>query len=80
MHDEIAFFIFIICFIVSIIFLYYSLNKPTSRKGLRRLIMKDWVKHNLDAQSKPATVQAIRNQILVNGAFISALLVLTGAS
>ncbi len=78
MLDEIAFFIFIICIIVSIFFLYYSLNKPTSRKGLRRLIMKDWVKQNLDAQSKSSAIQAIRNQILVNGAFISALLILTG--
>ncbi|NHJ49981.1 MAG: DUF599 domain-containing protein [Asgard group archaeon] len=77
MLDEIAFFILILCYIISIIMLYYSLNKEKTRKGVRRRILKNWVFNNIDLKNMNA-VQAIRNLIIVNNAFISALLVLTG--
>jgi uncharacterized membrane protein len=77
MLDEIAFFLFILSFIVSIILMYYSLSREKTRKGIRRRILKKWVFHNIDLKNMNA-VQAIRNLIIVNNAFISALLVLTG--
>jgi len=77
MLDELAFFIFLFCFILSIVFMYVSLNKPHSRKGLRHRMLKDWVQKNL-LNPSPQAIQALRNQILVNSAFISALLILTG--
>jgi uncharacterized membrane protein len=57
--------------------LYYSLNKEKTRKGVRRRILKNWVFQNINLKNMNA-VQAIRNLIIVNNAFISALLVLTG--
>jgi len=75
--DEIAFFIFLGCIIISIIMLYVSLSKPSTRKGLRRQVLKNWVQINLE-EPNANTIQTIRNQILVNSAFISALIILTG--
>lgn len=77
MLDEIGFFIFLWCILMSIFVLFISLNRPTTRKGLRRQVLKNWVKINLEEPNANA-IQVIRNQILVNTAFISALIVLTG--
>jgi len=77
MLDELAFFSFIGCLILAIIFLFISLNKSYSRKGLRRKIMSNWVEINLEG-NKTTAVQALRNLLMVNTAFISALLVLAG--
>ncbi len=77
MLDELAFFSFICCLTLSIIFLFLTLNKPDSRKGLRREILSKWVNFNLE-DNKTIAVQAIRNLLMINAAFISALLILTG--
>ncbi|MHA1125404.1 MAG: DUF599 family protein [Candidatus Heimdallarchaeota archaeon] len=78
MLDELAFFSFIGCLIIAIIFLFVSLKKPYTRKGLRRKIMSNWVEINLKEGNKTTAVQALRNLLMVNAAFISALLVLSG--
>lgn len=75
--DIIAFFVFIISFIISIILLFFSLKNPKTRKGSRREILKDWVANRLKGNPQDS-IQAIRNQIIVNSAFVSALLVLIG--
>jgi uncharacterized membrane protein len=77
MLDELAFFSFIGSIILSIIFLFISLNKSYSQKGLRRKIISRWVDINLE-ENKTIAVQALRNLLMVNAAFISALLVLAG--
>jgi len=77
MLDELAFFSFIGCIIISIIFLFISLNRPYTRKGLRRKIISKWVDVNLDG-NKTLAVQTLRNLLMVNAAFISAMLVLAG--
>ncbi|MHA1442496.1 MAG: DUF599 family protein [Candidatus Heimdallarchaeota archaeon] len=77
MLDELAFFSFIGCIILSIVFLFISLNKSYSRKGLRRKILSKWIDINLD-ENRAIAVQALRNILMVNTGFISALLVLAG--
>jgi len=75
--DIIAFFVFIISFLISIILLFVSLQNPKTRKGSRREVLKDWVINRLKGNPQDS-IQAIRNQIIVNSAFVSALLVFIG--
>ena len=75
--DIIAFFVFIISFLISIIFLFISLQNPKTRKGSRREVLKDWVTNRLKGNPQDS-IQAIRNQIIVNSAFVSALLIFIG--
>ncbi len=75
--DIIAFFVFVISLLLSIILLYVTLQNPKTRKGSRREVLKKWVSYRLIGNPQDA-IQAIRNQIIVNGAFVSALLVFTG--
>lgn len=76
--DEIAFFIFVCAFLLSLLSLFLSLQRERTKKGLRHKILKHWVEFNLQ-KSNAATVQhALRNHILINSAFISGLLVLIG--
>ncbi len=77
MLDEFAFFSYIGCIIISIVFLFISLNKSYSRKGLRRKILSKWIDINLE-ENRAIAVQALRNILMVNTGFISALLVLAG--
>lgn len=64
-------------FLLSIILLFVILQNPRTCKGSRREVLKKWVSNRLEGNPQDA-IQAIRNQIIVNSAFVSALLVFTG--
>lgn len=62
--DEIAFFIFLVCFIVYFILFVHALktSKPTKLRVLK-LIYVNWVKTRLEEEDPITAVQALRNFI-----------------
>ncbi len=79
MLDEIALIIFISCIIIYISLLTINIRKKTpSQRNTVRLIYAHWVEERLKDDSPIAAVQALRNFIMGNSAFISALFILLG--
>ncbi|PWI47337.1 hypothetical protein CEE45_12135 [Candidatus Heimdallarchaeota archaeon B3_Heim] len=77
-YDIIALGIFVICILIYSIMIIYGLRHPTtSRKGSLNLIYEYYVDERVK-ESPLIAVQAIRNIIMANTAFISSLLVLLG--
>ena len=76
--DLIALVIFLICISTYGIMIIYGLNHPRkSRRGSLNLIYEEFV-NSRNKDSSIIAVQAMRNLIMANSAFISALLVLMG--
>ncbi len=76
--DILALGIFVICILIYSILIIYGLKHPTiSRKGSLNLIYEQYVDERVN-DSPLVAVQASRNVIMANTAFISALLVLLG--
>ena len=77
--NEISLFIFLGCIILyfSLIAITLKFKKPIHRDRYKR-IYKNWVKNRLKDKSLLIAVQTIRNFIMVNSIFISALLLLLG--
>ncbi|MHA1975831.1 MAG: DUF599 domain-containing protein [Candidatus Hodarchaeales archaeon] len=74
----VAFGIFVICILIYSVMLLYGLRNPSSsRKGSLNLIYEYYVDERVK-DSPLIAVQAIRNLIMANTAFISSLLVLLG--
>ena len=73
--NEVAFFTFLLCIVIYItmMFICKKMGKLYNRKLLTR-IYKDWVDARIDDLSHIVTVQTIRNSIMSNSIFISALL------
>jgi uncharacterized membrane protein len=77
--DELSFFIFIACFILYFFLLYSGINKKTTSKfTVFNEIYKNWVKDRLEDQNPLVGVQALRNFIMGNSTFVSALFILLG--
>jgi len=77
--DEMAFFIFLVCFILYFILFVHALktSRPTKVKVLK-LIYVNWVKTRLEEEDPITAVQALRNFIYGNSTFVSALFILLG--
>ena len=76
--DIIALFVFVICILIYSIMFFYGLKHPTrSRKGSLNLIFEQYVEERVK-DTPLVAIQAVRNLIMANTAFISALLVLLG--
>ncbi|MHA1994556.1 MAG: DUF599 domain-containing protein [Candidatus Hodarchaeales archaeon] len=76
--DIAALIVFIFCITIYSIMIIYGLKHPTtSRKGSLNLVYEKYVEERVKA-SPLIAVQAVRNLIMANSAFISALLVLLG--
>ncbi len=73
--DEISFFLFLGCVILyaTLMLICKKTGKLYNRTSLNR-IYKDWVDSRIDDLSHLVTVQTIRNSIMSNSIFISALL------
>ncbi len=73
--NEASFFVFIFCIVVyiTLMLICRKTGKLYNRKMLTR-IYKDWVDARIDDLSHIVTVQTIRNSIMANSIFISALL------
>jgi uncharacterized membrane protein len=77
--DEISFIIFIICFVSYFLLLYlgFKLKKP-SKFNVFKKIYGNWVKERLNEESQLVAVQSLRNFIMGNSTFVSALFILLG--
>ncbi len=76
--DIVALAVFVICIIIYGIMIVYGLKHPDiSRKGSLNLIFEQYVDERVK-DSPLIAVQASRNLIMANSAFLSALLVLLG--
>ena len=78
--DIISLGIFVISIFIYTIMMIYGLQHPdTSRKGAINAIYRHYVDARLkETESPVVAVQAMRNLIMANSAFISALLILLG--
>ena len=74
--NEVAFFVFVFCVLVYIVLMFVCkmTGKNYKRASLNR-IYRSWVDARIDDLSHIITVQTIRNSIMSNSIFISALLV-----
>lgn len=77
--DEIAFTVFVGCFLCYflLMFLSFRRSKPTKFKVFS-MIYENWVESRLGEESPLVAVQALRNFIMGNSTFVSALFVLLG--
>ncbi|TXT53887.1 MAG: membrane protein of unknown function [Promethearchaeota archaeon] len=77
--NELSFFVFLTCFILYFILFVQALktSKPTKVKILK-LIYVNWVKSRLEEEDPITAVQALRNFIMGNSTFVSALFILLG--
>lgn len=79
MLDELALTIFIICVSIYIfLFIFTIMKKKSSQRNVVRLIYANWVEERLKDDSLLTAVQALRNFIMGNSTFISALFILLG--
>ena len=78
--DLLALGVFVLSILLYAIMLIYGLNNPgTSRKGALNIMYSHYVDARLKESESPiVAVQAMRNLIMANSAFISALLILLG--
>jgi uncharacterized membrane protein len=74
--NEVAFFVFLFCILgYSILMIVYkATGKKYKRASLDRYY-RNWVDTRIDSQDHIVTIQSIRNSIMSNSIFISALLV-----
>ncbi|MFX0184769.1 MAG: DUF599 family protein [Candidatus Hodarchaeota archaeon] len=76
--DLIAFSVFLVCIILYSTITFYGFKHPSkSKRGSLNIVYQKWVDARMEESSLVA-VQAMRNLIMANSAFISALLVLLG--
>ena len=77
--DEIAFIVFICCFFSYLLLMFINLkrSKPTKFKVFG-MIYENWVESRLGEESPLVAVQALRNFIMGNSTFVSALFILLG--
>ncbi|MBD3338171.1 MAG: DUF599 family protein [Candidatus Lokiarchaeota archaeon] len=80
MLHEIGLIFFASCFIVYFLLLYNNLRrrKKPNKFHVFRLIYINWVQTRVDDNSSLAGVQALRNFIMANSTFVSALFILLG--
>ena len=77
--DEFAFIIFLVCISLYIFLLIYSITqKKPSQRNVFNLIYKNWVDNRLKDDEPLVGIQALRNFIMSNSIFITALLILLG--
>jgi len=77
--DEIAFILFLGCVSLYIFLLIYSItHKKPSQRNVYILIYKNWVDNRLKDDEPLVGIQALRNFIMSNSIFITALLILLG--
>ena len=78
--DLIALFVASCCILIYFIMILYGLKFPEkTKRGSLNLIYEKWVERRLLPEQNPiVAVQAMRNLIMANSIFISALLVLLG--
>ena len=79
MLDELALTVFIICVSIYIfLFIFTIMKKKSSQRNVVRLIYANWVEERIKDDSLITAVQALRNFIMGNSTFISALFILLG--
>ncbi len=77
--DEIACIIFLLCILIYVIALFFGYKKKTpSQFNLLKLIYSNWVDNQLKDDSPIISIQALRNFIMGNSTFASALFILAG--
>ena len=77
--DEIALIVFVICFFTYFILFYYSFKRSKPNKfQLYKKIYENWVESRLKDNNALVGVQALRNFIMANSTFVSALFILLG--
>lgn len=75
--EEVAFTIFLMCLLIyTILFLNSLTTKRPSQRAVLNEIYRNWVSNQLNNQDTIVSVQAIRNFIMANSTFISALFIL----
>ncbi|MFX0050085.1 MAG: DUF599 family protein [Candidatus Hodarchaeota archaeon] len=76
--DHIAFSVFFVCIITYAFITVYGFRHPSkSKRGSLNIVYQKWVDERIEDSSLVA-IQAMRNLIMANSVFISALLVLLG--
>ena len=79
MIHETALIIFIICIGIYFTLLFLNIKKRNpSQRNVIRLIYANWVDERLKDESPLAAIQALRNFMMGNSSFISALFILLG--
>jgi len=77
--EELAFIIFFTCIFIYFILLFSSINtKKPSQRSVMNEIYRNWVSTRLKSNDPIVTVQALRNFIMADSTFISALFILLG--
>jgi len=77
--DDFAFIVFLVCVSLYIFLLIYSITqKKPSQRNVFNLIYKNWVDNRLKDDEPLVGIQALRNFIMSNSIFITALLILLG--
>lgn len=75
--EEVAFTNFLMCLLIyTILFLNSLTTKRPSQRAVLNEIYRNWVSNQLNNQDTIVSVQAIRNFIMANSTFISALFIL----
>ncbi|UYP44032.1 hypothetical protein NEF87_000317 [Candidatus Lokiarchaeum ossiferum] len=79
MIHELAIITFIVCIATYFVFFYLNkIKRNPSQRNVMRLIYANWVEERLNDDSVLTGVQALRNFMMGNSSFISALFILLG--